>query len=150
MIYIEIDDRAVLDALNDLRARASDLRPAMKNVAQALESETELRFEREGPGWPALSERTILGRMKSGYGRGKMLQRSGQLAASVQTEYGRDYAQIGSNKAYAAIHQFGGQAGRGKKVTIPPRPYLPVDADGQLTETARETIMEKIKAFLER
>lgn len=31
---------------------------------------------------------------------------------------------FGSNVAYAAIHEYGGQAGRGKKVTIPKRPYV--------------------------
>jgi phage virion morphogenesis protein len=31
---------------------------------------------------------------------------------------------IGTNVVYAAIHQFGGQAGRGRKVTIPRRPYM--------------------------
>jgi phage virion morphogenesis protein len=31
---------------------------------------------------------------------------------------------IGTNMDYAAIHQFGGKAGRDKKVSIPARPYL--------------------------
>lgn len=30
---------------------------------------------------------------------------------------------IGSNVVYAAIHEFGGMAGRGRKVKIPARPY---------------------------
>lgn len=34
--------------------------------------------------------------------------------------------QIGSNKAYAAIHHFGGMAGRGHKTHILPRPVLGV------------------------
>jgi len=33
--------------------------------------------------------------------------------------------EVGTNKVYAAIHQFGGEAGRkSKRVTIPARPYL--------------------------
>jgi hypothetical protein len=31
---------------------------------------------------------------------------------------------VGSNKRYAAIHQFGGQAGRKRRATLPARPYL--------------------------
>ncbi len=31
---------------------------------------------------------------------------------------------VGPNKVYAAIHEFGGMAGRGKKVKIPARPYV--------------------------
>ena len=48
----------------------------------------------------------------------------GQLASSVTTQYDDDSAVIGSNKDYARIHQLGGDAGRGKKVKIPARPYL--------------------------
>lgn len=47
---------------------------------------------------------------------------------------------IGSSPAardYAAIHQFGGQAGRGKKVTIPARPYILLQAEDE-AEMARE------------
>lgn len=33
---------------------------------------------------------------------------------------------------YAAIHQFGGRAGRGRRVRIPARPFLPIAADGRL------------------
>lgn len=147
MIRVEIEDRAVLDALEDLRARVSDLTPVMADVAQALASETERRFEQEGPGWPSLANSTILARMKSSHWPGKMLQRSGQLAASIQTAHGRDYAQIGSNKVYAAIHQFGGPAGRGRKVTIPARPYLPI-VDGRLTDEAERTILDVVQGYL--
>jgi len=34
---------------------------------------------------------------------------------------------IGSRLKYAAIHQYGGQAGRGNKVTIPARPYIGIN-----------------------
>lgn len=36
----------------------------------------------------------------------------------------RDEATLGSNLVYAAIHQFGGMAGRGHKTKIPARPYI--------------------------
>jgi len=44
---------------------------------------------------------------------------------------------ISANKIYAAIHHFGGKAGRGKKVTIPARPYMMVqDEDWREMEAA--------------
>ena len=43
--------------------------------------------------------------------------------------------------AYAAIQNFGGQAGRGLKVTIPMRQYLPVDVDGTLADPAEAKLL---------
>ena len=51
-------------------------------------------------------------------------------------------AVIGSNLDYAAIHQFGGQAGRNKSVEIPARPYL------QLTPEDFEEILSVTENFL--
>ena len=57
---------------------------------------------------------------------------------------------IGSNKEYAAIHQFGGMAGRGRKVEIPARPYLPLTTDGDLQPEAREEVLDTILRHLKR
>jgi phage virion morphogenesis protein len=55
----------------------------------------------------------------------KILTFSSELRNSIApTEIRANGIVIGTNKIYAAIHQFGGQAGRGKKVPIPARPYL--------------------------
>lgn len=148
MIRIDIDDRSVLDALQDLLGRMEDMTPVMAGIAAELASQTEARFAAEGPGWPGLAQGTILDRIKGGHWPGKMLQRSGQLAASIQTEHGRDYAQIGTAKEYAAIHQFGGKAGRGRKVSIPARPFLPFDADGALDDATKQSILDLISDFL--
>ena len=55
---------------------------------------------------------------------------------------GSDLVQIGTNPAahdYAAIQQFGGQAGRGRKVRIPARPFMLLqDEDvAEMTEQGR-------------
>ncbi|HBO4159162.1 TPA: phage virion morphogenesis protein, partial [Pseudomonas aeruginosa] len=59
-----------------------------------------------------------------------------------------DQAQIGSNLSYAPIQQLGGQAGRGRKVTIPARPYLPVLRNGQLKPSARDAVLDVLLAAL--
>ena len=51
-------------------------------------------------------------------------------------------AGISSSKPYAAIQQFGGQAGRNRKVTIPARPYMPITDDKELTSVAKDSIMQ--------
>ncbi len=53
-------------------------------------------------------------------------KKAANYAASITSRAGTDFARIGSNKKYAAIHHLGGQAGRGKKLTLPARPYLPI------------------------
>lgn len=51
-------------------------------------------------------------------------KRSGQLRLSIQVAEEKDSVLVGSNSVYGAIHEFGGMAGRGRKVHIPARPYI--------------------------
>lgn len=129
-IEIKIDNKKVEKALLEIAQKTSNLRPLMKNVAGIMADSTEENFKEEGrPKWKDLSEKTKTARKKTGHYPGQILQVSGQLALSVTTQYDDTSAIIGSNKAYAAIHQLGGQAGKNKKTTIPARPYLVVTDD---------------------
>ena len=52
--------------------------------------------------------------------------------------------EFGSDAKYARLHQFGGNAGRGKKVKIPARPWLGIgERDG-------EKLLKKATALLQR
>jgi phage virion morphogenesis protein len=150
---IEVKDKVVRDYLDRLMQLLQNPTPLMADIAQQLEYAAESQFSEEkgpdGQAWPDLADSTKARREKRGYTPIKMLQASGILAESVSTAYGSDYAQIGSNMEYARIHFFGGQAGRGLKVTIPARPYLPVTADGNLAETTRDDIVDIMKNYLE-
>lgn len=53
-----------------------------------------------------------------------------------------------STPPYAAIQQFGGQAGRGHKVTIPARPFMPVKADGTLYPDEQRLLIAEFEGFL--
>ena len=132
----------------------------MKGISLELLSLTEKAFEKEGDPakWKSLAASTIKQRNKKGHWPGKMLQVStAGLAASVQpfssaTEAGIS-AGSGRSAKYAAIHQFGGQAGRGKKTTIPARPYLPMRQNGSeldLTEGARKSILEMMYDYVQK
>jgi phage virion morphogenesis protein len=153
MIDIEIKDQQVTDALNRLLQAGTDLSGPLANIAQLLESETERQFRAEaGPAgpWPDLAESTKAQRARQGKWPGLMLQLTASgLAPSVQSGYDSDSAWIGSNKPYAAIHQFGGQAGRGKNVTIPARPYLPITADGELPTDVADDILDILQRHLD-
>ena len=129
-IEIRLDNKKVEEALLEVAQKTSNLRPLMKNIAGIMADSTEENFKEEGrPKWQDLSEVTKTARRKTGHYPGQILQVSGQLALSITTQYDDESATIGSNKTYAAIHQLGGQAGKGKKTTIHARPYLRLNED---------------------
>ncbi len=142
-IEIKIDNKEVLTRLQELASRGENLRSLMKNIAGIMATATEDNFKDEGrpDKWVDLSETTKKQRQKIGKYPGQILQVSGQLASSVSTAYDDNSAVIGSNLAYAAIHQLGGQAGKNKKTTIPARPYL------KLTDYENIEIVEAIEDF---
>ncbi|RNL99745.1 phage virion morphogenesis protein, partial [Dickeya undicola] len=80
---------------------------------------------------------------------GQTLRETGRLAASVSTDYDSSHATIGTNVVYAAIHQFGGKTGRNESVELPARPYLPIDADGELQPEAVRSVLDTIQRHLE-
>ena len=158
MITIEVNDRSVLDALERLRRGLTDMTPVMADVAQALASASERQFASQsgplGP-WPHLQDVTTGMRTERGTWPGQMLQVSaGGLAASVQTSHGSNFARIGTNKVYAAMHMFGGTTSPasmipGKK--IPARPYLPFNPETQeITAEANQTVLEILEGYRQR
>lgn len=145
-IEIKIDNKEVLTRLQELASRGENLRPLMKNIAGIMATATEDNFKNEGrpDKWVDLSETTKKQRQKIGKYPGQILQVSGQLASSVSTAYDDNSAVIGSNLAYAAIHQLGGQAGKNKKTTISARSYL------KLTDDNFEEIIAEVEEFLKK
>lgn len=166
-LHVKIDDKATQQALDELARAGMNLRPVMRGIAAVLASETEENFRAQGrPRWTALKNPSERRR------GGQILQDSGQLAVSISTDYDDNEAVIGSNKVYAAIHQFGGKtkahvikpvnkkalAFGGKVVRqvnhpgsdIPARPYLPITADGELQPEAREEVLDTVMLHLRR
>lgn len=72
----------------------------------------------------------------------KILQVSGKLASSFAKRVSGNTVTVGSNDIKAAIHNYGGQAGRGRKVSIPARPILVVQNEDI------EEMMEVLKRHL--
>jgi len=130
--------------LQKLVSKTENLRPLMKNIAGIMMDSVEENFEKEGrpEKWQGIAKSTIKQRTKKGYWPGRILQVRGELAASITSKYDENSALVGTNKVYAAIHQFGGDAGRNKKVEIPVRPYL------KLGETEKTEIIHEIQNYL--
>lgn len=142
MLEISLDEKQLHEGLSQLLKNATNTRPMMRAIATEMVSMTEDNFENEnwgGQKWEGEDD----GKSKRAIAEGgKTLQLTGQLAASISTQVGNDFARIGSNKPYAAIHHLGGQAGRRKKVTIPACPYLPISGNGQLQKGAERSLLD--------
>jgi phage virion morphogenesis protein len=133
----------VLARLQGMEDRGQNLSGVMRNFGEYMKRSIDKNFSAEGrpAPWARLSLSTLLGwgRGKKGHitkkgawskkgqtalaGR-KVLTDSARLRNSISYNAGAREISIGTNVIYAAIHHFGGQAGRGKKVTIPARPFM--------------------------
>ncbi len=135
-VDIQFTNSTVLQVLDSLLDKLDDLSEPMNDIAAVLESATESAFEAEadpttGQTWASLSDAYLKANPKRQ--GGKILQASaGGLAASVTADSGDFWAAIGSNKIYAAIHQFGGTddmpAG---PAGISPRAYLGLEQEDE-------------------
>ncbi len=151
MLEIRIDDAEVQAALGRLARQAADMSGPMADIARGLGNLTEDAFQAEkspfGEGWPAL-DTDYVARPRNQGGRGgdahPILQRTGRLAASISQDSGPDFARLSAGTEYAAIHQFGGMAGRGRRTRIHKRSYMPVSADGEMASVAQEEILDII------
>jgi phage virion morphogenesis protein len=143
---LTIDDRELKILMNRLSRRMRDMSPVMSELGEIALSSIEKNFEVGGrysspdswrggsKKWKPLASATIKQREKEGKWPGQILVKSaGGLAPSISTYVTKDSVSVGTNKVYAAIHQFGGRAGRGHKVTIPARPYIVIQ-DEDITE----------------
>lgn len=158
MITIEFDSRPVLDALNELRRRGSNISPALHAIGNDLVESTQRRFGTstapDGTPWAANSEVTLLrylGLYASSYKKDGSLSKKGAARAgakkpligeskSLSTTIGYrvvDGGQtllVGSPQKYAAVQQFGASArefGKAPWGDIPARPFLGVSAEDE-------------------
>ena len=120
-INIKIDGAdAVKKRLGEIASRMSNPRPILKAIGDRVAEQTKRRFESGGPApsgdpWAALKPATMK-RKK----RDKILTESGQLKNSIRYQMiSNNTVEIGTNKIYAAVHQFGF-----KKKNISARPFL--------------------------
>ncbi len=119
-IDVKIEDSQVKAMLSQLQERAKDCKPAFNLIGQIVRNSIIKNFMEGGrPTKWKLSKRAIKQ-------SGQTLLHTGRLRDSINSKAFANRAEVGTNVIYAAIHQFGGKAGRGKKVTIPARPFLMV------------------------
>lgn len=169
---IKIDDRKVQEMLQRLQARMTDMSVPMGQIGAFYERSVLENFQHQsspdGTPWAKLSLTTMMmglgqkGRIGKkgglttkgkGYIQGKrILYENGDLMGSVHHQATKNSVTIGSSGSipYAAIHQFGGKAGRGLRVNIPARPWLALNKGPgmELAEKDRAMILELLGGYL--
>jgi len=126
-----INDDNLKNGLMALQFAAGNTAPAMREIAAIMADRAEESFDMEqspeGVPWAELSEVTMKFRRAIGRDTGKKLKVTGQLAASISSQYGDGFAKVGTNKVYAAMQQFGGTTSPRSMIPdkdIPARPFL--------------------------
>lgn len=137
--------------VNKGTANIANTKQLMLAIGVAMKAQTVRRFHEgvspEGEAWKpsartkeqekAKTKRDSKGRFLQGSGQkgkkgsGKTLLDTGRLRSSISFSGTALEVHVGSGLEYARIHQLGGKAGRGRKVTIPARPYLGLSVDDQ-------------------
>lgn len=168
-ITVTLEDKSIIDAFNRLQRASRNMTPAMRVIAGILHDRAEQNFaEQRGPDgneWEKLKPVRNKRRKNP-----KILIDTGRLKNSIAMQAGADFARIGTNIAYAAIHQFGGtiqrvaysslsalamkkrkRVGKGEvaahAINIPARPYMPF-LGTKLQAGVEDEILETLRRHL--
>ena len=137
----EIDLSGAEQLLSRARDQYEDLSPLMRTLSEVIVSGVEDNFAAEsGPNgpWAELAESTIEERTREGKWPGPILQRSGQLVASIQPFYTKNTAGASTNKTQAALLHAGGTPDMPPgPAGVPGRPYMHISDDTE-TEIDKE------------
>lgn len=103
----------------------------MRRLAGTMHKAVQQNFAQGGrPKWLGLK-----------YRNGIPLTDTGALRNSLSEHYDNDAALVGTNMVYAAIHHFGGMAGRNRKVRIPARPFM------TLTNEDKQDLLDDVQDY---
>lgn len=167
-IRVEISSEATRAKLGRVQALLANPGELLASIGEIVLQSTAARFDAmagpDGKPWTALSPRYLARKKKN---PDKILQLEGDLRNTMRYQLeGTDAVLVGSNRPYAAIHQFGGKigagqsrsqssrtqavervfvkkrAGRAPSAGMPARPYLGLD------DLDRSRIVEQTQAFI--
>ena len=147
MIKISLNDTQAVEKLSRIANQLKQPRKLYGVLGETLKKIHAERFKQEvdpqGNNWQPLSAKTLARKQKKGKST-KILRQDGYLSDRTAYNYDDKNVEFGSDAKYARLHQFGGKAGRGKKVTIPKRPWLGVSQQDE------QKLLRKATALLQR
>lgn len=168
MLTIEVKDTEVNKALKALIGKVGNMRPVLQAIGEDIMERAKLRFASssgpDGQRWKPNSLATIEAYLEQKSGaftsfngtksqnllmsKKPLIGESKSLSKQFHVKADGNSVTIGNSMIYAAIQQFDGQADRGKKVTIPARPFLPIHKNGNLYADDQAKIMETLNRYL--
>ena len=147
MAEITISIEKLQGKLERLSKALENKTPLLRRIANTMQNTIEESFDKQaspfGEKWKPNAPKTL--QKKRG---NKILIQSGLLSQSFTQKVTGTSAQVGTNKEYAAIHQFGGKAGRNRKVIIPARPFMPIKANGEIPKDFGERLEQEVVDYL--
>jgi phage gpG-like protein len=124
-------------------AKAKDTEKALEAAGLVVVSMAKRAFNDEDarPGtWEPLKPATIAEKKRAGKSSA-ILKRDGVLAKSPRViEVTKTKVTIGTDRAYAAVQQFGSSKSSGRGSGIPARPFFPFDLEGNITTKGRQSV----------
>lgn len=144
MIDIQTDDSAFRASLAQLQSRLGNLTPVMQSIGMELESRISGRFESRtdpaGRAWAPWAQSTL--ETYPDGGNRRLLDRYGDMLASLSHQANADSVRIGFGQPYAAFHEFG-------TTDMPRRGLLFADPDaGTLGEGDQDAVMDILGVWL--
>jgi phage virion morphogenesis protein len=143
MFSVRIEEDEITGALDSLLLHLGDMTPVMQEIGELLMASTKDRFQEgtapDGIKWATKSPNT------KGRDRRPLFGPSGMLSSQIFYQAGADQVEIGSNRVYAAMMQFGGTKAQFPHLwgDIPARPFLGV------SEEDRAGILATVEEWLE-
>lgn len=116
-IRIKVDSSPFQKGFDEIIKKGQDLTPLMRHLGEYFVDETNDRFDEErapdGTAWEKSKSATDAGR--------KTLNKDSVLRKSINYKHDAHGVRWGTNRKYAAIHQFGGviKPKNGKYLTFP-------------------------------
>lgn len=173
-----LDDAPVQQMFRRLKDFGQNPAPVLNEIGDGLVQSTRLRFDQsrapDGSTWKPLAMATLIARaarsrsMRRG---GPLVTKTGRYRAAFARAIAGDAKPLmdtrqhlfqsltyvvqgstliwGVGVSWGAIHQFGGQAGRNRKVGIPARPYLGISGTDRVdiaATLARHALASAISA----
>ena len=168
---IQVNSRQPFEAMQQLEAGVRDSQSFLAALGQDITERAKRRFDTstgpDGAAWRPNAEAT-LGILESRLGEGfrkkngalnkkgvtriaakKPLIELGDLRRQIVPMVAGDTLTVAATQLYAGIQQFGGKAGRGLKVTIPARPFMPLRPDGSLYPAEEAEIMTALNDYID-
>lgn len=111
-IKIEHNSKEINQALTELAQKVKKPNKILRKVGHTIRLYVDRKFETEGEfegtKWQQWSESWKERREREGKADGQIMSYTGELRKSIEDKISGSVLEVGTNKVYAAIHNFGG------------------------------------------